>query len=159
MGAITLRLSEHVRATVKEAVTSKNLWDNLIEQYGTVGLSGIYADYTHLSQIHIGHNDPRPQIAEFKDYLGRLALNKIMIDPLIESMMLIGTLPPRYSGTVAIILQSTKRDDLKIDIVIDAVMAEYERITNPPIVNKFSGIKRKEGNPKFHQQKTDGGND
>ena len=151
-GAIILRLSTAIRNLVISKTKSKEIWEYLKETYGQAGLSTIYADFKRLAEFRISGNDPRPDIALFKELIDRLTTNEVKLDEFIKSMMFINALPAKYGTIISIIMQGDRKE-LEVDKIATHVIAEHDRTTSTNQVNKMTAIKRKQGDPSFKQQK------
>jgi len=152
-GAIILRLTPSVRSAVISKATSNEVWEYLKEKYGKPGLATVYSDFKRLVTFQISGNDPRPEIAQFKELVDRLVANKVVLDEFIKAMIFVNALPAKYNTMISMVFQSD-REKIRLDDVANIIVNEYERLSGGNgQVNKMTAIKRKTNNPSFKHQR------
>ena len=75
------------------------------------------------------------------EHFDRLESNKITVSEFVKSMLFINSLPIKYDHLIAIMLQKGTVEDIKLSVIADAVITEWERTSHGPNLNKMTNIR------------------
>ena len=144
VGAITLRLHHNLRHHCHQF--AQRTWRNLAEEFGTASPSANFADFKTALSIKLQGGNPIPEIEKMATIFGRLATNNLPITPMMQGMILLAALPPKWDSVTQVFMQ---RPDLTTALtfanVRDAIETEYERHGQPldHSAHKLSAVRRK----------------
>ncbi|KAF8663526.1 hypothetical protein AX16_000935 [Volvariella volvacea WC 439] len=114
-------------------------WTQLAEKFGTPNAVIVFGDFRKAMNFRIsGNNNP-------------------------ETMMLLAAIPQKWDNVSMTLLVQYDMDGLIFDIINAAIIAKYNQKSNIsngiPQAKKISAVKRKEGDPKWKEQKSSGDSD
>ena len=152
LGSITLRVAHSLRTHLENS--SEGSWNNLSSAFSKQGPGAIYNDFQKVVNLRIAANrHPSADIDTMWDLFERLKANGVDIPKLLRVMLLFNVLPPSLQTVATVQLQTQDKDDLDFLSVRDDIVIMYEHISRGHSANKISAVKRKGGDPSFHQQK------
>ena len=130
IGAITLRLHHNLRHHC--AQFASRTWQNLADEFGTASPSGNFADFKTALSIKLQGGNPIPEIERMATIFVRLATNNLIITPMMQGMILLAALPPKWDSVTQVFIQHPDlATALTFANVRDAIETEYERHGRP----------------------------
>jgi hypothetical protein len=165
MGAIILCLSPSIQQLISQ-VTAEDLWTHLNDTYDKDSLSTVYKDWKEVQNIwFISTQHPGPIFEKLDPAYSRLngvylkGLNTLTIQPQLQALMTLASLPKEWEEIVMIITSQTPFPDLEPSLIHCVVIDHFEmknslRCTGKSLhANKISAVKRKRDQPpRFKKQ-------
>ena len=167
LGTITLHLSPAIQQCLPPNQTAEELWDWLVSQNGTPTIPTLYRDLKEAISIHFDSSKhPGPQIDRMvvvfncisQTITPGLITVDLTINSVMQGMIVMATIPPKWENLVSIICANTDIVELDIEIVQDTIITQYENEMNcgghkgAHNTQKLSAVKWKHSNPCFSQQ-------
>ncbi|KAF8657400.1 hypothetical protein AX16_002227 [Volvariella volvacea WC 439] len=110
-----------------------------------------------------GNDNPESECQMLATYFRQLHNNNVIIPEFVQAIMLLAAISQKWDNVPMTLLVQYDMDGLTFDIVNAAIVAEYNRKSNvtngTPQAKKISAVKRKEGDPKWKEQKSSGDSD
>ena len=104
-GIIRLRLSPQILLMMKDQTTSKGLWQEIKDIYGTSSAANIFADFKKAVNTRVpGDKHPAASIASIQSCFDNLKANKIELPDSLKTMIVLNALPQRYDSVVQVYL-------------------------------------------------------
>ena len=161
---IILRVTATIRVDLDPLTTADAVWNRLKSYFDVVQPTTIFKDFKEAVSIRIDTSQhPLPQINRLQASVHRLTTNGVAIPEIIQAMLLLSALPPKWEMLVSILCTNHQISSLQLKHVRQAVMAQWEAEKNkqgkltfhkqPQNAHKLSAIKRKRGEPSFKQQR------
>src|SRR3984885_5518671 len=170
IGNITLCLTPAIQQNFIDEDNAADLWEGIRLLYSKTTVPSIYKDFKEAVSIRFNPNQhPAAQFDKLAAAFARLGsvtigtganLVNLRIQNQYQALIALAALPPKWETQIAIITSSIGLEELDLNDVRDAIVAQYETETNrgqhkqAQNAQKISAIKhkRKRGNPSFNQQ-------
>ena len=160
---IILRVNSTIRVDLGTLTIANTVWNRLKTYFDVIQPTTVFKDFKEAISIRIDVNQhPLPQINKLQASVHRLTTNGVAIPEIIQAMLLLSALPPKWEMLISILCTNHQISSLQIKHVCEAVMAQWEAENNkhakhapfkqPQNAQKLSAIKRKHGDPNFKQQ-------
>ena len=157
---IILRVTATIRVDLNPLTTADAVWNRLKSYFDVVQPTTIFKDFKEAVSIRIDTSQhPLPQINRLQVSVHRLTTNGVAIPEIIQAMLLLLALPPKWEMLVSILCTNHQISSLQLKHVHEAVMAQWEAEKNkqgkltfhkqPQNAHKLSVIKCKHGKPSF----------
>jgi hypothetical protein len=117
IGSINLCTAASLHNIGAAAMSSRNLWDLLQANLGTLSPALIWQDLRAATTTHISMNNPVNAINKIATSLGRLATNGMSIPNLIQGIILLAAIPHKHDQLAAAILQGETTATLMYAVV------------------------------------------
>lgn len=158
---LVLRINPTIREEVASLTKANDIWTHLKTHFDVIQPTTVFKDFKEAISIRIdASKHPLPQVNKLQAAVHRLSTNGVSIPEIIQAMILLSALPPKWEMLVSILCTSHDLANLKIKHVREAIMAQWEtdRSKGKPqqTAQKLSAVKRKRGDPNFRQQRDAG---
>ena len=154
LGLMQLKMAKSLHHHITDTITSSELWDLLKGTYGTSGPARVFADFKKTISFRIsGNGHPAPEVNKLQNLIDQLRLDGVLLDPFIQSMILLSAIPSKWDTVPATILGTKKKEELTFTLVRDALITEYDRkntnVNSGSTAKRISNIKRKGPDPQY----------
>ena len=158
---LILRINPTIREEVASLNKADTIWNRLKTHFDVVQPTTLFKDFKEAISIRIDANKhPLPQINRLQAAVHRLSTNGVTIPEIIQAMILLSALPPKWEMLVSVLCTSYDLANLNLKHVREAVMGQWETERNKgkpqQSAQKLSAVKRKRGDPNFRQQRDAG---
>ena len=159
---LVLRVAPIIRVDLDALNTADTVWNRLKLYFDVVQPTTVFKDFKDAISIRIdATKHPLPQINCLQASVHRLTTNGVAIPEIIQVMILLSALPPKWEMLVSILCTNYEITNLQLKHVREAVMAQWEakkskgkHTPHPPQnAHKLSAVKRKRGEPNYKQQR------
>ena len=140
IGNINLHLAPSIQQNFCSHDDAADLWAALRAAYGKTTFPSIYKDFKEAISIQFNPNQhPSTQFDKLAANFGCLALvtvgtvpnqTSLAVQNQLQAMTALAALPPKWENQIAIITQNVELNDLDLNDVWDAIVAQYETETN-----------------------------
>jgi hypothetical protein len=168
MGAIVLRLSPSIQQLISQD-TAEDLWMHLTDTYNKDSLSTVYKDWKEVQGIRfMSTQHPGPVFEKLNTAYSRLngvylkGLDTLMIQPQLQVLMTLASLPKEWEEIVTIIVSQTPFPDLSPSMIHCVVVDHFEtknslcRTGKSLHANKISAVKHKCDQPPCFKKQQEG---
>jgi hypothetical protein len=160
---IVLRVNPIIWVDLDALTATDTVWNRLKLYFDVVQPTTVFKDFKEAISIRIdATKHPLPQINRLQASVHRLSTNGVAIPEIIQVMILLSALPPKWEMLVSILCTNYEITNLQLQHVREAVMAQWEaekskgkHAPQAPQQNahKLSAVKRKRGDPNYKQQR------
>jgi len=162
LGQITLRLSPTIQQSHQHCHTSASLWNALLATYGKSTASTVFKDFKDCLNSRITTN-ANPQIYFDKVFsaYARMKAADVAIPPQLQAMIALAALPQKWEMLISVVTGDNPLEDLILSDVRSAVITQFQVDSvrygsKQHNANKISTVKRKHGDPNWHNQQGSG---
>ena len=158
---LVLRVAPIIWVDLDALNTVDTVWNHLKLYFDVVQPTTVFKDFKDAISIRIdATKHPLPQINCLQASVHRLTTNGVAIAEIIQAMILLSALPPKWEMLVSILCTNYKITNLQLKHVCEAVMVQWEakkskgkHTPHPPQnAHKLSAVKHKHGEPNYKQQ-------
>ncbi|KAJ3549563.1 hypothetical protein NMY22_g828 [Coprinellus aureogranulatus] len=152
-GSMKLCMAPHLQSKVVS--TAKATWDALVKEFGEQTHGIAYAYTSHLLRFRLtGEEHPHKEFSKLKDLRAQVKAAGVNIDKYVICILLIREFPKKYEAIAQCILLETDKDKLKLELLRNKCITEFERLQQPArtLAQRISAVKPKGANPRFQQQ-------
>ena len=126
LGIIQLKMADKLQYLRKS--TAAGTWDNIKEQFDKQGPASIFIDFRAAVNFHFKENQELAiQVAGLNTIIGHLATKGFKLDPKIQAMLILTSLPTSWDGIQSTILANHVVDTLTTESVIPILQEEWKR--------------------------------
>ena len=126
LGIIQLKMADKLQYLRKS--TAAGTWENIKEQFDKQGPASIFVDFRAAVNFHFKENqEPAIQVAGLNTIISHLATKGFKLDPKIQAMLILTSLPASWDGIQSTILANHVVDTLTAESVIPILQEEWKR--------------------------------
>ncbi len=150
-----------VKPSIREDIVMLNnvetIWNCLKSHFNVVQPTTLFKDFKATISIWIdATKHPLPQVNRLQAVVQCLSNNGVSIPKIIQVMILLSALPPKWEMLISILCTNYDLAHLQLKHVCEVIMAQWEaeRTKGKPqqSVQKLSAVKHKHGDPNYRQQ-------
>jgi len=162
LGQITLRLSTMIQQNHQHCHTSASLWNTLLATYGKSTTSTVFKDFKDCLNSHITTNaDPQIYFDKVFSAYACMKAADVAVPPQLQAMIALAPLPQKWEMLISVVTGDNPLEDLILSDVRTAVIMQFQADSvhygsKQHNANKISMVKRKHGNPNWHNQQGSG---
>jgi len=159
-GAITLRITAHLRHYRSANQSARTFWGNLKTAFGAASMPAVFADFKQVINAKLSGGNPVPEMERMATLFGHLATNNLTITPSLQGLILLAALPNKWDNVAQLFMQRTDlTTSLTLANVRTAIKQEYEHAGRSvdSSTRKLSAVKRKGPDPSYRPQQPQAG--